>query len=70
MYASGYLSVDQSLTLHLSVKTEHCYPGNDRRQTVKMARLRLGHGGLGWDPAKMDYIQDYHVWVYRHNEEP
>ena len=35
------------------VKTQQFYMGADRRQTVTMTRLRLGHCGLAWDLAKM-----------------
>ena len=36
-----------------SVNRGDCYLGVDRKQTVTMTRLRLGHCGLAWDLAKM-----------------
>ena len=36
-----------------SVKAGECFLGSDRRQTVTMTRLRMGHCGLAWDLAKM-----------------
>ena len=45
-------------SIQSSVRKEQAYLGSERKHTVVMTRLRLGHCGLAWDLAKMGKHED------------
>ena len=46
-------------SLQNRVTRSQCFLGKERRHTVMMTRLRLGHCGLAWDLGnrEMDYVE-------------